>query len=148
MLIYTEFPESEAIMSDEIQAGLSETRQFQIDKPRTIGFMGEECRVYATPALVQDIEQTCRDMLVARLPEGEDSVGFTVTITHMAPTLLGMAVDITVTLAEFDGRKAVFDISASDPLDTICKGRHERFVVNVEKTRQRLLAKAEKAGQS
>lgn len=135
-------------MSDEITAGLTETRRFQVGKPRTIGFMGEECRVYATPALVQDIEQTCRDLIVARLPAGEDSVGFTVNITHMAPTLLGMAVDITVTVAEFDGRKVVFDIAASDPLDTICKGRHERFVVNTEKTRQRLLAKAEKAGQS
>jgi len=133
------------IMSDSLAAGISETRTFTVDADRTIDFMGEDCRVYATPSLIRDIEQTCRDMIVERVEEGEDSVGFTVSITHMAPTLLGMEVSITATVAEFDGRKVTFNIEAKDPLDTICKGRHERFVVNVEKTRERLQKKAAKS---
>ncbi len=71
-----------------------------------------------------------------------------VSITHMAPTLLDMEVAITVTIAELDGRKVVFEVVANDPVDLICKGRHERFIVDVAKTRSRLLAKAEKAGKS
>ena len=55
-----------------------------------------------------------------------------------------MDVDITVTVAEIDRSRVVFDVSATDPLDTICNGRHERFVVDVEKTRQRLAGKAAK----
>jgi len=135
-------------MFDKLTVGVSETRSIKVDRDRTIDFMGEDCRVYATPSLVRDIEHTCRDLIFAITPEGEDSVGTLVSITHMAPTLLGMEVEVTVTVAEIDGRKVVFDVVASDPLDTICKGRHERFVVDVEKTRQRLVAKAAKARES
>jgi predicted thioesterase len=55
-----------------------------------------------------------------------------------------MEVAITATIAEVDGAKVVLDISAKDQLDEICSGKHVRFVVNVEKTKQRLMAKAEK----
>ena len=47
-----------------------------------------------------------------------------------------------------DGRKVALEIEARDTLDTICKGRHERFIVDVEQTRQRLLKKAAKAQES
>ena len=135
-------------MTNSLTVGTAETRKVIIDADRTIDFMGEDCRVYATPSLIRDIEHTCRDLIFDRTPEGEDSVGVVVNIVHMAPTLLGMEVSVTATIAEIDGRKVVFDVVASDPVETICKGRHERFVVDVEKTRQRLLAKAAKAGGS
>ena len=43
-------------MSETLQAGLSLTRKYDIDAARTIAFMGDECRVYSTPALLYDIE--------------------------------------------------------------------------------------------
>ncbi len=131
-------------MSERLEVGTSESRKVTIDRDRTIGFMGEEGRVYATPSLVHDIEHTCRDMIVARLPEGQDSVGTIVNIAHLAPTLLGQEVEITVTVAELEGRRVALDIVAKDALDTICKGRHERFIVDVDKTVERLRAKAAK----
>ncbi len=131
-------------MTTPLAAGISVTRKFTVDAPRVIDFMGEDARVYSTPSMIQDIEQTCRDLIVEHVGEDEDSVGFKVFVLHTAPTLLGMAVEITATITEIDGKKVVFDISAKDPLDTICTGKHERFVVNVEKTKQRLVAKAEK----
>lgn len=132
-------------MDAEIGVGTSETRTVTIDEERTIDFMGEECRVYATPSLLRDIEHACRDLIFDRSPDGTDSVGTVVSITHTAPTLLGMDVSITVTVAEREGPRVVFEIDATDSLDTICKGRHERFIVDVEKTKSRLLAKAAKA---
>jgi predicted thioesterase len=107
--------------------------------------MGEDARVYATPMLVRDIEVTCRELLLAHLDPGEDSVGTRVEIDHLAATLLGMKVAITATLAELKGRAAIFDVSASDGLDTICRGRHARFIANVEQVKQRLLQKRAKA---
>ena len=132
-------------MSEMLTVGASRTVTIKVDRDRTIGFMGEECRVYATPSLVRDIEHACRDMIFDQIPDGEDSVGFQVNITHLAPTLLGMEVSITVSVSEFDGRKVVLDITANDSIDEICKGSHVRFVVNVDKTRQRLEAKSAKA---
>ena len=39
-------------MSDTLKAGLSATRKIEIDVPRTISFMGDDCRVYSTPNLL------------------------------------------------------------------------------------------------
>ena len=132
-------------MKTTLVPGLTTTREFAVDRERTIDFMGEEARVYATPMLVRDIEVTCRELLLAHLDPGEDSVGTRVEIDHLAATLLGMKVAITATLAELKGRAAVFEVSATDGLDTICRGRHARFIANVEQVKQRLLQKRAKA---
>ncbi|MDO8875106.1 MAG: LysR family transcriptional regulator [Pseudolabrys sp.] len=106
--------------------------------------MGEEGRVYGTPYLVRDIEMTCRQLILDHGDAGEDSVGTDVAIKHLAPTLLGMSVEITATVAAVDGRKITFEISAKDNLEQICSGTHGRFVVDVNKTVERLKAKAAK----
>lgn len=132
-------------MRDSLKSGVALERTVAIDRDRTIGFMGEGGRVYATPELVRDIENTCRDLILDHADAGEDSVGTQVDIRHLAPTPMGMKVKITATIAEVDRSKVVFDITASDQVEVICKGRHERFVVNVEKTVERLEAKLAKA---
>ncbi|MEX2198592.1 MAG: LysR family transcriptional regulator [Burkholderiales bacterium] len=132
-------------MKATLQPGLTVTRAFAVDRERTIDFMGEDARVYATPMLVRDIEVTCRELLLEHLEPGEDSVGTRVEIDHLAATLFGMKVSIQATLAELKGRAAVFDIVASDGVDTICRGRHARFIANVEQVKQRLAQKKAKA---
>ena len=132
-------------MKATLAPGLAATRDFPIDRERTIDFMGEDARVYATPMLVRDIEVSCRDLLLAHLDPGEDSVGTRVEIDHLAATLLGMTVNITATLAELKGRAAVFDVTATDGVDTVCRGRHARFIVNVDQVKQRLQQKKAKA---
>ena len=132
-------------MKASLVPGVVFERRFGVDETRTIGFMGEAGRVYATPALVRDIEQTCRDGLLQHLDTGEDSVGARVELDHLAPTLLGMAVEIRVVIAEVKGRLVTFEITASDPVDQIARGKHVRFVTDVQKTLERLKAKAEKA---
>ena len=62
-------------MSDELSVGASKTRSFIIDRDRTIDFMGEDARVYATPSMIRDIEHACRDLIFENVPKGEDSVG-------------------------------------------------------------------------
>lgn len=132
-------------MKPSLAAGVSATRRITVDEARTIGFMGKEGRVYATPELVRDVEVTCRDLLLQHLDSGEDSVGTRVEIDHLAPTLLGMWAEITATVTEVKGRLVTFDVTARDPVDQIAKGRHIRFVSDVAKTKERLAAKAAKA---
>jgi predicted thioesterase len=132
-------------MKTTLQAGIAASREFPIDASRTIDFMGEDARVYATPMLVRDIEVTCRDLLLEHLDPGEDSVGTRVEIDHLAATPLGMKVTISATLAELKGRAAIFEVSAADGVDTICRGRHTRFIANVEQVKQRLKQKQAKA---
>ena len=132
-------------MTNTLQAGIAASREVPVDASRTIDFMGEEARVYATPMLVRDIELTCRELLLEHLDPGEDSVGTRVEIDHLAATLLGMKVTISATLAELKGRAAVFEVSATDGVDTICRGRHARFIANVAQVKERLKQKREKA---
>ena len=132
-------------MKPSLTAGLAGKREFAVERDSTIGFMGEDARVYATPMLVRDIEVTCRELLLEHLDAGEDSVGTRVEIDHLAPTLLGMKVAIEAKLVELKGRAATFEITASDGIDQVCRGRHMRFIVSVEQTRQRLKQKQAKA---
>ncbi len=133
-------------MKPSLQVGASIQREYPIDRERTIGFMGEAARVYATPMLVRDIEMTCRELLLQHLDEGEDSVGTRVEIDHLAATLLGMKVAIDAKVAALEGRSVTFEVTGTDGVDTICRCRHQRFVVDVKTTEARLAAKARKAG--
>jgi len=131
-------------MKESLRPGVSRVSRIEVDRDRTIGFMGEEGRVYGTPYLVRDIEQTCRQLLLDHGDAGEDSVGTDIAIKHLAPTLLGMSVEITVNVTAVEGRRVVFDISAEDDIERISTGTHGRFVVDVNKTIERLKAKAAK----
>jgi fluoroacetyl-CoA thioesterase len=131
-------------MKANLRPGVSRTSLLTVDRDRSIGFMGEEGRVYGTPYLVGDIEQTCRDLLLEHGDAGEDSVGTDIAIRHVAPTLVGMSVEIKVTVNAVEGRKVSFDVSAKDEIEPICSGTHGRFVVDVGKTIERLKAKAAK----
>ena len=131
-------------MKASLQPGVSRVNRITVDRGRTISFMGDEGRVYATPWMVGDIEYTCRDLLLEHGDAGEDSVGVEVAVKHLAPTLPGMAVEITARVAAVEGRKVTFDVVAKDELDEVARGTHTRFVVDVAKTIQRLKAKAAK----
>lgn len=132
-------------MKISLVTGIASTTKLTVDRDRTIDFMGEDARVYATPMLVRDIEIACRELLLAHLDPGEDSVGTRVEIDHIAATLLGMPVEISVKLVELNGRAVTLEVEARDSVEPICRGRHSRFIVDVAKTAQRLAAKAQKA---
>jgi predicted thioesterase len=132
-------------MSETLKVGLSGARHVDINRERTISFMGEDCRVYSTPNLLYDIEMTCRDLLLAHIGEGKDSVGTRVELDHVGATMLGMWVDITVTVCEVNGAAVTFDFTARDAIEEVARGKHSRFVVGLEKTAQRLKAKQAKA---
>ena len=131
-------------MKDSLKAGVQSRRQISIDKERTIDFMGDALRVYATPKLVQDIEICCRDLLLEHLDAGEDSVGTRVEIDHMGAALLNMTVNISTTIKSVEGRLITFEVTAEDDIEQVAKCTHVRFVVEMSKLEQRLKAKAEK----
>ena len=133
-------------MKSTLQAGVAAQSTISVDRTRTIDFMGEKARVYATPMLVRDIEMACRELLLKHLDPGEDSVGTRVELDHLAATLLGMTVELEVSIAEVKGRAVSFDVTGRDSVEPICRGKHQRFVVDLKTTEARLAAKAVKAG--
>ena len=131
-------------MKSSLQPGTSLVNRIPVGHDKTIGFMGEEGRVYATPYLIGDIEMTCRNLILAHAGSDEDSVGMEVSVKHLAPTLPGSTVEITATVTAVEGRKVTFAVTVKDEIDTIGTGSHARFVVDKAKTIERLKAKAAK----
>lgn len=131
-------------MKPTLAAGLTTTRRHIVDKAKTISFMGETLRVYATPSMLLDIEITCRDLVLDHLDDGQDTVGARVELDHLGATLEGMWVDVTATVTEVDGRRVTFEAEAKDALDVVGKAKHVRFIVDKDRQKTRLEAKAAK----
>jgi fluoroacetyl-CoA thioesterase len=129
-------------MKPSLRPGVSRVNRITIGPERTISFMGEEARTYATPSMIRDIEYTCRDLIIEHADPGEDSVGMEVAVKHLAPTLMGMTVEITVRVVAVDGRKVSFEAQIKDELDDVGAGTHIRFIADKAKTFERLKAKA------
>jgi fluoroacetyl-CoA thioesterase len=124
--------------------GIATTKSLRVDEPRVIGFMGDDCRVYATPRIISDVEYTCREFLLSHLDPGEDSVGTQVHWHHVGPALLGAEVTIEIKVIKVEGRRVTVEAKVSDGADAVAHGTHERFVVDVQKVRERLLRRAKK----
>ena len=129
-------------MKPSLRPGVIRVNRIAIGRERTIGFMGEDARTYATPSMILDIEHTCRELIIEHADPGEDSVGMEVAVKHLAPTLMGMTAEITVRVVAVDGRKVSFEATVKDELDDVGAGTHTRFVVDKAKTFERLKAKA------
>ena len=126
-------------MKPTLKPGLAQTRKITVDDSRVISFMGEDCRVYATPRIISDVEYTCRDFLLGHLDPGEDSVGTKVNWEHVGPALLGEEITVSVKLIHVDGRRVTFEAAVDAGPDAVARGTHERFIVDVQKVRERLL---------
>lgn len=131
-------------MKDSLKAGLEMKCRYDIDRDRTIDFMGDELRVYATPWMARDIEETCRLLTIEHLDDGEDTVGAHIELDHLGASLLGSWVDVTAKVVDRDGRRVTFEAEVHDPLDQVGKSRHVRFVIDKDRQKERLLSKARK----
>ena len=128
-----------------IPIGAHLTKTIVVDRARTIDFLGDALRVYATPEMVWDVENGCRELLLQYCDVGEDSVGTGIELTHTGATPLGMTVEVTVTVAAVEGRRVTFATLVRDSLEEVSRGEHGRFVVDVEKVRVRVAEKNAKA---
>ncbi|MGE0255167.1 MAG: thioesterase family protein [Alphaproteobacteria bacterium] len=128
-------------MKSTLVPGSTYTRRIAVDKARTIGFMGDDLRVYSTPSMVQDVEYTCKELLDQHHDQGESSVGARVEIDHLGATLLGQEVEVKATVTSIEGRRVLFDVEVHDGLDKVGASKHTRFIVTLDKQAERLAAK-------
>ena len=89
--------------------------------------------VFATPAMIALMENTCYKSVMESLPEGYGTVGTKVDIVHIKATAVGKKVSCKSELIEIDRKRLVFSVKAFDEDGEIGSGIHERFIINVEK---------------
>ena len=127
---------------DRIQPGATGEYQTTVTDEIAINFLGSDAaRVLGTPFLIMLIEMTARNAIKPLLEEGFDSVGSDVSIRHLAATPMGMHVTFRAEVIQVEGRRVKFRVEASDEKEKVAEGTHERFVINVGRFVERLLAK-------
>ena len=125
-------------MPDTLSPGLKTRKRYEIDERRTTNHQGEGLGVYATPAMVLDVEVTCNELVRPLLDEGQATVGTRVEIDHLAPTPSGAWVEVQAELVEVDDRKLAFDVVIVDAVEQVGRAKHKRFIVDTDRARKRL----------
>jgi fluoroacetyl-CoA thioesterase len=97
--------------------------------------------VFATGFMVGLMEWACIDALKPHLDDGEGSLGIGIDVSHIAATLPGQTVTVTVTCDKVEGSRVSWRVSARDDFDLIGEGRHDRAVVTWDRFNSRLAAK-------
>ncbi|WP_373650926.1 thioesterase, FlK family [Schlesneria sp. DSM 10557] len=98
--------------------------------------------VFSTPAMIDLMEHAAREALLPFLEDGEESVGATVSVEHLAATPINSVVRAEAKVTAIDGRLIDFELAAFDTQDQIGRGTHRRAVIRTEKFAARLEDKA------
>jgi predicted thioesterase len=98
-------------------------------------------RVLATPVMINLMEAAALDCVEALLPDGHQSLGIRLDVSHHAATPVGMRIFATARLVAVEGRRLKFEVEARDEKETIGGGTHERVVVNVARFDERVQKK-------
>ncbi|MGN8550431.1 thioesterase family protein [Bradyrhizobium sp. 13971] len=94
--------------------------------------------VLATPVMIMAMENAALNAVRDYLEPGESVVGTMVNVQHLAATVVGQTVTAMAEVTAVDGRRIAFSVRASDEIEEIGKGTHERMVVELAKLRKRL----------
>lgn len=94
--------------------------------------------VFATPCMIQFMEETSRVSVEPYLAEGQSTVGTSVNIKHLASTFVGCKVTCESELVEIDRRRLVFNVKVYDDKELLGEGQHERFIIDNAKFIARL----------
>ena len=121
-------------METNLQIGMNNVIEaMSTDQTTALHMKSGSLKVLATPAMMCLMEQAAAELVERNLPEDLTSVGISINVSHKAPTPIGMTVKAEAIITKIDGRKIIFDVKASDGVDEIGIGTHERFIVNKEK---------------
>ena len=134
-------------VAENLQPGLTGKTEIVVGTRDTAPHVGSgKIKVLATPVLVSMMEEAALNAVEGLLPEGHQTVGTRLDITHVAATPVGLHVVAHAELTKVDGRRLTFRIWADDERDRIGEGTHERIIVNVARFDARAQEKAPKRG--
>jgi fluoroacetyl-CoA thioesterase len=141
-------------MKPTLKPGLRHSFSYKVPENKTVPYTFPESpviahmpKVFATGFMIVLMEWTCTQLMEPHLDAGEGSLGTHVDVSHLAATLPSMTVKVDVEVAEVQGRKIVFKVSAHDGIDLIGEGRHERVVVAWDRFNATVAEKAKAAAE-
>jgi fluoroacetyl-CoA thioesterase len=126
----------------QIRPGLHGSATLVVAEAHTAPKIGSgRVHVLATPVMINLMEAAALDAIESLLPEGYQSLGIHLNVSHQAATPVGMRVTAIARVSSLDGRKVRFEVEARDEREIIGGGSHERVVVNVSRFDDRVQRK-------
>lgn len=125
-----------------LEPGLTGTAALTVGEEHTAPRIGSgRIHVLATPVMINLMEAAALAAVEHLLPEGHQSLGTHLDISHIAATPVGMRVRAEAHLVEVSGNKLAFRVAAHDDADMIGEGSHRRVVVDVNRFDRRVQQK-------
>ena len=134
-------------MDFDIKLGTKNERRIKVSQNQTTSFLWEGENVFSTPSMISEMEETCRLLLKEQFLKVDsewDSVGTVVDINHTAATPVGAEIILKAEIIGVDGRRVQFKVSTEDNLEQIGEGKHERFIINIPKFKEKFSLKVKK----
>jgi fluoroacetyl-CoA thioesterase len=136
-------------LKNTLKPGLRYEHRFTATKAKTVPALYPESdefpamlEVFATGFMVGFLEWACIKAINPHLDwPNEQSLGAHIDVSHLAATPPGLEVIAKVELVAVDGKRLTFNVEASDGIDTISKGTHERYVINKARFDAKIAAK-------
>jgi fluoroacetyl-CoA thioesterase len=125
-----------------VTPGLIGTHETVVGPEHTAPFVGSgRIAVLATPVMINFIEAAALAAVEHLLPDGHQSLGIHLDVSHVAATPVGLRVTATAEVLQVEGRTITFRVEARDDFETIGGGTHERVVVSVARFDERVQRK-------
>lgn len=130
-------------MSSSLQVGMTRELKIQTSPEHSARhFYANLPDVFATPFLGGLMERVSAELIDEHLQPGQQSVGISMNLKHLAATPLGMEIRVKTEVTAVDGRKLTFQLEAYDEVEKIGEATHERFIIQADKFNARVAEKA------
>lgn len=117
-----------------LEIGLSYEQEKIVNVQDTATAYGSgNLNVFATPAMIAFMENTCMKLASKHLDSEQTTVGISVDIQHIKATLPDKKVKCIASLIGIDNRILKFKVDVFDEENKIGEGFHQRAIVNIEK---------------
>lgn len=119
---------------NKLKIGDTHTSELIVEEKHSASAFGSgSIFVFSTPMMIGLMENAALKCAEKSLDSGYSTVGMSVDIVHVAATPMGQKVKATAELVGIDGKRLTFKIEAYDEIEKIGEGKHERYIINVEK---------------
>src|SRR5215475_3049635 len=111
----------------QVKPGQQGTATLVVGEAQTAPEIGSgRVHLLATPVMINLMEAAALDAVEHLLPDGYQSLGIHLDVSHHAATPVGMRVTATARVLAVEGRKIRFAVEAQDDKEVIGGGTHER----------------------
>jgi predicted thioesterase len=137
------------VTQDSLQPGIVGIATTVVDAEHTAARIAEGAvPMFSTPSMIGLMERAAFDVVEHMLPSGQTTVGTIVDIRHLGASPIGLTITARAALVEVDGRRLRFQVEASDGVEIIGDGWHERYIVDLERLTKRAQQKLQQGDAS